>query len=53
MAVFADQVRDGRWRGHTGQRMRTVINIGIGGSDLGPVMADSPRLIVVARKPDS
>ena len=39
MAVFADQVRDGRWRGHTGKRVRTVINIGIGGSDLGPVMA--------------
>jgi len=39
MAAFADQVRDGRWRGHTGQRVRTVINIGIGGSDLGPVMA--------------
>jgi len=39
MASFADQVRDGRWCGHTGQRVRTVINIGIGGSDLGPVMA--------------
>jgi glucose-6-phosphate isomerase len=39
MAAFADQVRDGRWRGYTGQRVRTVINIGIGGSDLGPVMA--------------
>ena len=39
MAAFADQVRDGRWRGHTGLRVRTVINIGIGGSDLGPVMA--------------
>jgi glucose-6-phosphate isomerase len=39
MAVFADQVRDGRWRGHTGRHVRTVINIGIGGSDLGPVMA--------------
>jgi glucose-6-phosphate isomerase len=39
MAAFADQVRDGRWRGHTGRRVRTIINIGIGGSDLGPVMA--------------
>ncbi len=39
MAAFADQVRDGRWRGHTGRRIRTVVNIGIGGSDLGPVMA--------------
>ncbi|MEO8848575.1 MAG: glucose-6-phosphate isomerase, partial [Casimicrobiaceae bacterium] len=39
MAVFAHAVRDGSWRGHTGKRMRTVINIGIGGSDLGPAMA--------------
>ncbi len=39
MAAFADQVRDGRWRGYTGKRIRHVINIGIGGSDLGPVMA--------------
>ena len=39
MAAFADDVREGRWLGHTGRRIRTVINIGIGGSDLGPVMA--------------
>ncbi|MDD2273992.1 MAG: glucose-6-phosphate isomerase [Desulfuromonadaceae bacterium] len=39
MASFADRVRSGRWLGHTGKRIRTVINIGIGGSDLGPVMA--------------
>ena len=39
MEAFADQVRDGRWRGHTGLRVRTVVNVGIGGSDLGPVMA--------------
>ncbi|WP_341716149.1 glucose-6-phosphate isomerase [Micromonospora sp. FIMYZ51] len=39
MAEFAEQVRSGRWRGHTGERIRTVVNIGIGGSDLGPVMA--------------
>ena len=39
MEAFADQVRDGRWRGHTGRRVRTVVNVGIGGSDLGPVMA--------------
>jgi glucose-6-phosphate isomerase len=39
MAAFADQVRDGTWRGFTGKRMRHVVNIGIGGSDLGPVMA--------------
>jgi glucose-6-phosphate isomerase len=39
MAAFADQVRDGQWRGQTGRRLRTVVNLGIGGSDLGPVMA--------------
>ncbi|MFB9236962.1 glucose-6-phosphate isomerase [Plantactinospora siamensis] len=39
MAAFADRVRSGQWRGHTGERIRTVVNIGIGGSDLGPVMA--------------
>jgi len=39
MASFADRVRSGAWKGHTGKRIRTVINIGIGGSDLGPVMA--------------
>ena len=39
MAAFALRVRSGEWQGHTGRRMRNVINIGIGGSDLGPVMA--------------
>jgi glucose-6-phosphate isomerase len=39
MADFADHVRRGVWKGHTGKRIRHVINIGIGGSDLGPVMA--------------
>ncbi len=39
MAAFADRVRSGAWRGHTGKPIRNVINIGIGGSDLGPVMA--------------
>jgi len=39
MATFCNQVRDGSWRGHTGKRIRNVVNIGIGGSDLGPVMA--------------
>jgi glucose-6-phosphate isomerase len=39
IADFANQLRDGRWRGHTGQRIRNIVNIGIGGSDLGPVMA--------------
>jgi glucose-6-phosphate isomerase len=38
MADFSDRVRGGAWRGHTGRRIRTVINIGIGGSDLGPAM---------------
>ncbi|AIY17592.1 glucose-6-phosphate isomerase [Pimelobacter simplex] len=37
--AFADDVRSGTWRGFTGERIRTVVNIGIGGSDLGPVMA--------------
>lgn len=39
MAGFADDVRSGRWRGFTGKRINNVINIGIGGSDLGPAMA--------------
>ena len=39
MASFADRVRSGRWLGHTAKKIRNVINIGIGGSDLGPVMA--------------
>ncbi|WP_448618754.1 glucose-6-phosphate isomerase [Geodermatophilus sp. URMC 65] len=39
MADFADRVRSGAWTGHTGERIRTVVNIGIGGSDLGPAMA--------------
>src|SRR5262249_14144752 len=39
MAAFADRVRGGAWTGHTGKRIRNVVNIGIGGSDLGPVMA--------------
>ncbi|MFZ3556739.1 glucose-6-phosphate isomerase [Streptomyces sp. BH055] len=39
MAAFADRVRSGEWTGHTGKRIRNVVNIGIGGSDLGPAMA--------------
>ena len=39
MAAFSDRIRDGRWTGHTGKRIRNILNIGIGGSDLGPVMA--------------
>jgi glucose-6-phosphate isomerase len=39
MTVFANEVRSGAWKGHTGRRIRNIVNIGIGGSDLGPVMA--------------
>jgi len=39
MSIFADRIRSGSWVGHTGKRIRNVVNIGIGGSDLGPVMA--------------
>jgi glucose-6-phosphate isomerase len=39
MADFANRIRSGEWKGHTGKRIRNVVNVGIGGSDLGPVMA--------------
>jgi glucose-6-phosphate isomerase len=39
MSAFSDKVRGGEWKGHTGKRIRNIVNIGIGGSDLGPVMA--------------
>ncbi|GAA2241105.1 MULTISPECIES: glucose-6-phosphate isomerase [Kitasatospora] len=39
MASFADRVRSGEWKGHTGKQIRNIVNIGIGGSDLGPAMA--------------
>ena len=39
MSEFADRVRSGAWKGHTGKKIKNVVNIGIGGSDLGPVMA--------------
>jgi len=39
MTAFANRVRSGEWKGHTGRRIRNVVNVGIGGSDLGPVMA--------------
>src|SRR5258706_3489200 len=39
MTDFCNRVRSGAWKGHTGKRIRNVVNIGIGGSDLGPVMA--------------
>ena len=52
MAVFADAVRSGAWRGHTGLPVRTVVNIGIGGSDLGPVMACEALRHVASREHD-
>ena len=39
MATFSDQIRSGAWKGYTGKRIKHIVNIGIGGSDLGPVMA--------------
>ena len=39
MAAFCDRVRGGEWKGHTGRRIKNIVNVGIGGSDLGPVMA--------------
>src|ERR1043166_6168822 len=42
MTDFSNRVRSGAWKGHTGKRIRNVVNIGIGGSDLGPVMAYAP-----------
>ncbi|MGW7579092.1 glucose-6-phosphate isomerase [Streptomyces sp. NPDC054765] len=39
MGTFCDRIRSGDWKGHTGKRIKTVVNIGIGGSDLGPAMA--------------
>ena len=39
MRLFSNKVRTGQWKGHTGKRIKTIVNIGIGGSDLGPVMA--------------
>ncbi|HZY61570.1 MAG TPA: glucose-6-phosphate isomerase [Edaphobacter sp.] len=39
MSTFAERIRSGEWKGHTGKRIRNVVNVGIGGSDLGPVMA--------------
>ena len=39
MSAFADRIRSGAWTGHTGRRIRNIVNVGIGGSDLGPVMA--------------
>jgi glucose-6-phosphate isomerase len=52
MAEFAWRIRDGRWTGHTGRRIRNVVNIGIGGSDLGPVMAYEALRYYSARDDD-
>lgn len=49
MSAFADQVRSGSWRGHSGKPIRNVVNIGIGGSDLGPAMAYQALLEVAQR----
>ncbi|WP_261675965.1 glucose-6-phosphate isomerase [Streptomyces lusitanus] len=50
MADFADRVRSGEWTGHTGRRIRNVVNIGIGGSDLGPAMAHEALRAYTARE---
>ncbi|WP_405766696.1 glucose-6-phosphate isomerase [Streptomyces sp. NBC_01538] len=50
MAAFADKVRSGEWTGHTGRRIRNVVNIGIGGSDLGPAMAYEALRVFTARE---
>ncbi|MBJ6613079.1 glucose-6-phosphate isomerase [Streptomyces sp. I4(2020)] len=50
MADFADRVRSGEWTGHTGRRIRNVVNIGIGGSDLGPAMAYEALRAYTARE---
>ncbi|WKX74168.1 glucose-6-phosphate isomerase [Streptomyces sp. XD-27] len=52
MATFADRVRSGQWTGHTGKRITTVVNIGIGGSDLGPAMAYEVLRAYTARDMD-
>ncbi|QNP69165.1 glucose-6-phosphate isomerase [Streptomyces roseirectus] len=50
MAAFSEQVRSGEWVGHTGKRIRNVVNIGIGGSDLGPAMAYEALRAFTARE---
>ncbi|MFH8832737.1 glucose-6-phosphate isomerase [Streptomyces lincolnensis] len=50
MGAFADRVRSGEWTGHTGRRIRNVVNIGIGGSDLGPAMAYEALRAYTARE---
>src|SRR5262249_6270976 len=50
MSAFADRVRSGEWTGHTGKRIKNVVNIGIGGSDLGPAMAYEALRTFTARE---
>ncbi|HEY5833377.1 glucose-6-phosphate isomerase [Streptomyces sp.] len=50
MTVFTDRVRSGEWTGHTGKRIRNIVNIGIGGSDLGPAMAYEALRAYTARE---
>ena len=52
MADFSNRIRSGEWKGHTGKPIRNVINIGIGGSDLGPVMAYEALRHYSQREPD-
>ncbi|GAA2629026.1 glucose-6-phosphate isomerase [Streptomyces axinellae] len=52
MSTFATKVREGHWRGHTGKRIKNVVNIGIGGSDLGPAMAYEALRPYTAREMD-
>jgi len=50
MSAFAERVRSGEWRGRTGRPIRSVVNVGIGGSDLGPVMAHHDVSLRVKRR---
>ncbi len=50
MAAFAEKVRSGEWKGFTGKRVKNIVNIGIGGSDLGPVMAYEALRFYAARE---
>ena len=52
MAEFADRVRSGQWTGYTGKRILNIVNIGIGGSDLGPVMAYEALQALQRAQPD-
>ncbi len=52
MGAFADKIRSGEWKGHTGKSIKTIVNIGIGGSDLGPVMAHEALRYYIPRDLD-